>query len=205
MLKLPFINPKSEGWLVNKKSFKRACIVGAIALSSVLSGCLQTYNSLPNTQIKQTCSAPIVTYEFGFLGEGDHNDLKISSSHIQGNLEKSLAQSGCFIPLQSNINAHKYYRLDIVYGSINNKSAQGGFFHTKTNDLFVFEIQLAFKGIGETRIFQGKSSLENINQQYLKIFGQPANLNNNQIKITLQNAINSAINEAIYNFSNSKQ
>lgn len=49
------------------------------------------------------------------------------------------------------------------------------------------------------RIFRGKSSIQNQNSQYLVIFGEKSKLNPNQIQITIQNAINSAINEATRN------
>ena len=187
-----------------KKNFlKTTCI--ALALRGILSSCAQKYDSLPNTRVKQTCNTPIVAYELGFLREGQHNDLQISSARIQESLQTSLAQSGCFTQIQENTNLHKHYRLDVVYGSIHQKNAQGGFFHSQTSDALIFEIQLSFNKMNETRIFQGKSSMENANEQYLKIFGKSSALDNNQIQITLQNAINSAINEATRNFSRDKQ
>ncbi|MCI5968002.1 hypothetical protein [Helicobacter sp.] len=186
---------------MKKKFLKNACIICAIALS----GCAQKYSTLPNTRIHQTCNMPIVTYEFGFLKEGEHNDLKISNTRIKDNIEKSLLQSGCFTLTQTNTDAYKHYRLDVVYGNINSKNAQGGFLHSQTSDALIFEIQLSFNRMDETRIFQGKSSLQNANEQYLKIFGQSSALDNNQIQITLQNAINSAINEATKSFSHNKQ
>ncbi|MBX7490138.1 hypothetical protein [Helicobacter turcicus] len=186
---------------MKKKFLKNACIISALALS----GCAQKYDTLPNTRVIQTCHTPIIAYEFGFLKDGEHNDLQISNTHIKDSVEKSLAQSGCFTQAQTDINIHKPYRLDIVYGSINTKNAQGGFFHSQTSDLLIFEIQLSFNKMDETRIAQGKSSLENTNEQYLKVFGQTSTLNNNQIQITLQNAINSAINEIARSFSHDKQ
>lgn len=188
---------------MKKKFLKNACIISVLALGGILSGCAQKYDSLPNTRVKQACTTPIITYEFGFLKEGEHNDLQIANALVKDIVEKSLMQSGCFT--QANTNNYKHYQLDIVYGSINKKNAQGGFFHSTTSDALIFEIQLSFNKMDETRIFQGKSSLENANEQYLKVFGKSSELDNNQIQITLQNAINSAINEATRSFSDNKQ
>lgn len=176
---------------------KKSCFFALSAL--LLSACAQKFNDLPNTRVLKTCQSPIATYHLMGLRNGDYNDLTIPNKQIQEMVENSLAQSGCFnqsskIPT-NEVTKSRHYQLEVIFGNINTQEKQGDWFYTQTSDEAIFEVQLSFSRANEVRIFRGKSSIQNRNSQYL-IFGDKAKLNPNQIQITLQNAINAAINEA---------
>ncbi|TLD80609.1 hypothetical protein LS70_009035 [Helicobacter sp. MIT 11-5569] len=183
---------------MKKKFLQQACLIAVSSL--LLSACSQKYHTLPNTRVVKTCPTLLVTYEFGFLKQGEYDDLNLPNERIKSLIQEGLEQSGCFGQTQVISDAYKHYRLDVVYGNISTRSARGGFFHSQTSDALVFEVQLSFNRMDETRIFYGKSSLQNDNEQYWQIFGQPSTLDANEIQITIQNAINSAINEASRSF-----
>lgn len=186
---------------MKKKFLKNTYKFSALALAGLLSACAQKYDSLPNTRI-MTCPNPIATYEIGIVRSGEHNSLEISRKDLQSQIQEALTQSNCFLQTQQTSNLFKHYRLDIAYGNINTQNTQNNFLRSETSDTLIFEVQLAFNHFNEVRIFQGKSSIESTNKQYLKVFGKSSMLDANQIQITLQNAVNSAVNEAVRNFSN---
>ncbi len=184
----------------NSKGFYTKSCLAALSVL-LLSACAQKFNDLPNTRVLKTCQAPIATYNLLDSKSGDYNDLTIPNTQIQEMVEKSLAQSGCFSQSPeistTETNDH-HYQLEVMYGNINTQKKQGGFWSSQTSDEAIFEVQLSFMRTDEVRIFRGKSSIQNQNDRYL-FFGKKAKLNPNQIQITLQNAINSAINEATRN------
>lgn len=66
------------------------------------------------------------------LKSGDYNDLTIPNTQVQQMVEKSLAQSGCFIQSEQisaeTTNTQKnHYQLEVVFGNINTQTKQGGF------------------------------------------------------------------------------
>lgn len=176
---------------------KKSCFFAFSAL--LLSACAQKFNDLPNTRVLKTCQNPIATYHLIGLRNGDYNDLTIPNTQIREMVENSLAQSGCFNRVAQitadEVAKNRHYQLEVVSGNINTQEKQGDLFHTQTSDEAIFEVQLSFSRANEVRTFRGKSSIQNRNSQYF-IFGDKAKLNPNQIQITLQNAINAAINEA---------
>ncbi|WP_299384377.1 hypothetical protein [Helicobacter sp. UBA3407] len=181
---------------------QKSCFLTFSAL--LLGACAQKFNDLPNTRVLKTCQEPIASYHLMGLKSGDYNDLTIPNTQVQQMVAKSLAQSGCFIQSEQisteTTNTQKnHYQLEVVFGNINTQTKQGGFWSSQTSDQAVFEVQLNFHRTNEVRIFRGKSSIQNQNSQYLVIFGEKSKLNPNQIQITIQNAINSAINEATRN------
>lgn len=188
-----------KGW--NPKSLcAKTCYLSLSAF--LLSACAQKFDDLPNSRVLKTCQNPIVTYQLVDLKRGDYNDLEISNAQIQEMVENSLAQSGCFTQssqtdtIESN---NAYYQLEVIFGNINTQKREGGFWSEYTSDEAIFEVQFNFSQAETLRIFRGKSSIQNQNSRYF-VFGDKAKLNPNQIQITLQNAINSAINEATRNF-----
>lgn len=184
--------------ILNKNFLCKAC---SLALSTLfLTACAQKYDTLPNTRVVPACQTPIITYTFGTVRHGDYNDLNFSNSKMHKYIQEALDQSGCFAHTLEVTNASTHYRLDAAYGNINTKSRTGGFWHTQTSDSLIIEVQLAFHRMDETRVFQGKSSLQNANEQYLKFFGEKSTINDTEIQIILKNAINSATNEATRSF-----
>ncbi len=179
---------------------KKSCFFAFSAL--LLSACAQKFNDLPNTRVLKTCQNPIATYHLIGLRNGDYNDLTIPNIQIQEMVENSLAQSGCFnqssqiVIDETTKNSH--YQLEVISGNIHTQEKRGDLLYTQTSDEAVFEVQLNFSKTNEVRIFRGKSSIQNRNNRYF-IFGNKAKLNPNQIQITLQNAINAAVNEATLN------
>lgn len=149
-----------------------------------------------------TCSNPVATYEMGIVKIGEYNNLDFATEDLKTQIQEALAQSKCFLRAQQVSSPLKHYRLDIAYGNINTQDAQQSLLHSQTSDTLIFEVQLAFNHFNEMRIFQGKSSIESTNMRYFKFFGKSAILDANQIQITLQNAVNSAVNEAVRSFSN---
>ena len=178
---------------MKKALLKQICFLGICAL--FLNGCSFRYDELPNVRVFQRCQGPAITYEMGSLKKGDYNDLKLSHEEVQSKVEQSLASSGCFKRAGENDNAYQHYRLDIVFGTITKYDKQGGFWKSTTGDALIFEVQL---------VFNGKSSVQNDANQHLKIFGQESTLHPTQIQITLQNAVNSATNEATKSFLKAK-
>lgn len=177
-----------------------------LSLGALLfSACAQKHNDIPRTGIYPVCKSPIVAYEFGFLKHGDNDDLQLPYEKIKKDIQDSLKKSGCFTELSENTNAYKIYRLDAIYGSIKQTQNDGKFWKNDTSDTLIFEVQLSFNRIDEARIFYGKSSVQNKNRQYMNFIGDDAILDNNAIHTTLQNAINSATNEAARNFSQLKR
>lgn len=176
---------------------KKSCFFAFSAL--LLSACAQKFDDLPNTRVLKTCQSPIATYHLMGLRSGDYNDLTIPNTQIKEMVEDSLAQSGCFYQSSqvatNETTKSRHYQLEVIFGNINTQEKQGDLFHTQTSDEAIFEVQLNFSRADEVRIFRGKSSIQNRNSQFF-IFGDKAKLNPNQIQITLQNAINAAINEA---------
>lgn len=186
--------------LNSKRFYIKSCFVSLSALFLV--ACTQKFNDLPNSRVLKTCQNPIASYDLVGSKSGDYNDLGISNTQIQEMVEKSLTQSGCFSQypkLNTTETNNNHYQLEVIFGSINTQKQQGGFWSSKTSDEAIFEVQLNFSRADEVRIFRGKSIIQNQNSRYL-VFGDKAKLNPNQIQITLQNAINSAINEATRNF-----
>ncbi|MDD6055095.1 MAG: hypothetical protein PUB96_00890 [Helicobacteraceae bacterium] len=179
------------------KKILKICGISLNAL--LLSACVQKYDTLPNIRVLKTCETPIVAYEVGFIKQGDYDDLKIPQDKIKLAIENSLKESGCFIE-NKNANTHNNYRLDVVYGSIKTQDSTDGFWKKDSSKGLIFEVQYSFKNFNSTKIFYGKTRIHNNNRQYLNFIGKSATLDNNEIAITLQNAINSATNEAIKGF-----
>lgn len=184
------------------KKWNPLCVATLCASVLLFSACAQKFDDLPNSRVLQTCQSPIVAYQLADLKRGDYNDLEISNVQIQEMVENSLAQSGCFMQssqIDTAESNNAYYQLEVIFGNINTQKQSGGLWSEYSSDEAIFEVQLNFTRADETRIFRGKSSIQNQNSRYF-VFGDRAKLNPNQIQITLQNAINSAINEATRNF-----
>ncbi|WP_297813985.1 hypothetical protein [uncultured Helicobacter sp.] len=185
--------------LNHKTLIQKGCFLTLSAL--LLSGCAKKFDDLSNTRVLKTCQTPITTYNLISVKSGDYNDLTLANTEVQQMVEKSLAQSGCFTPYSEAETNNAYYLLEVIFGNINVKNKEGGFLSSTTSDQAIFEVQLSFSKPDEVQIFRGKASIQNKNSQYLVIFGDDSRLNPNQIQITLQNAVNSAINEAIRNLN----
>ena len=168
----------------------------------LLSACAQKFHDLPNTRVLKTCQNPIATYHLIGLRNGDYNDLTIPNTQIREMVENSLAQSGCFNQSSQiatdETTQNKHYQLEVVSGNIHTQEKRGDLLYTQTSAEATFEVQLNFSKTDEVRIFRGKSSIQNRNNRYF-IFGNKAKLNPNQIHITLQNAVNAAVNAATFN------
>jgi len=177
---------------------KSCCItIGALLLSA----CAQKFNDTPNIRVLKTCPSPIATYHLVDIKSGDYNDLTLANANVQQMVEKSLTQSGCFQSSPQTEENNTDYQLEVIFGNINTQNQQRGFWYSQTSDQAIFEVQLNFSKPNEMKIFRGKSSIQNQNSQYLVVFGDDSKLNPNQIQITLQNAVNSAVNEAVRIFT----
>lgn len=175
--------------------------VSLIAFSSIcfllLNACSQKPNLVLNVNINQSCKEPIVFYQFDYIAKGEFNHLNIQDEMIKDFLKTALKESGCF--KEEPILNDNVYSLEVLFGSINNQKAQGNFLNSNSQNEAIIEIKLAFHNPNETRIFSGKSTLENQNTKYFSI-GKSATLTPNQIQQTLTNAINVSVNEAIQSF-----
>ncbi|MDA3966695.1 MULTISPECIES: hypothetical protein [Helicobacter] len=169
-----------------------------LILGAMFVACSKPPSVLPNIKVNKQCDKPIVAYKMGSIKSGEYNQLNIDENAIKTMLENTLSQSGCFV--STDVLGHNgEYLLEVVYGSINIKSNRGDWLQSTSQNAGIIELQMAFSNQNEFRVFSGKATIENSNNQYFTL-GKEATLLPQEVRQTILNAINAATNEAITNF-----
>lgn len=177
-------------------TYLKISTIGSFGLLMV--ACSKPPSILPNVKVTQKCENPIASYKLGDIKSGDFNQLNIGNIAIKEFVEDALNKSNCFIKTDV-LGYNDNYLLEIVYGSINVKSKRGDFLQSTSQNAAIIEIQMAFSNKNEFRVFNGKATIENNAEQYFAL-GEEAKLLPNEVKQTITNATNAAVNEAIQSF-----